>query len=61
MPAVSLHVHERIDPRTIIEAVRKRTGSEEPAIIALLKRCTVHHATLPALSRTPRLLPGCLP
>ncbi|MDI6790017.1 MAG: DNA methyltransferase, partial [Thermodesulfobacteriota bacterium] len=24
---VSLHVHERIDPRTIIEAVRKRNGS----------------------------------
>lgn len=23
-PTVSLHVHERIDPRTIIEAVRKR-------------------------------------
>lgn len=26
---VSLHVHERIDPRTIIEAVRKRNGSEK--------------------------------
>jgi len=26
---VSLHVHERIDPRTIIEAVRKRSGSGE--------------------------------
>ncbi len=25
---VSLHVHERIDPRTIIEAVRKRNGAE---------------------------------
>ncbi len=24
---VSLHVHERIDPRTIIEAVRKRNGN----------------------------------
>jgi len=23
---VSLHVHERIDPRTIIEAMRKRNG-----------------------------------
>ncbi len=23
MPTVSLHVHERIDPKTIIEAVRK--------------------------------------
>jgi adenine-specific DNA-methyltransferase len=27
VPAVSLHVHERIEPRTIIEAVRKRNGN----------------------------------
>ena len=27
VPTVSLHVHERIDPRTIIEAVRKRGGN----------------------------------
>ena len=26
VPTVSLHVHERIDPQTIIEAVRKRNG-----------------------------------
>ena len=26
-PTVSLHVHERIDPRTIVEAVRKRNGA----------------------------------
>jgi hypothetical protein len=26
VPTRSLHVHERIDPRTIIEAVRKRNG-----------------------------------
>jgi adenine-specific DNA-methyltransferase len=26
VPTVSLHVHERIDPRTIIEVVRKRNG-----------------------------------
>ena len=26
-PTVSLHVHERIDPRTIVEAVRKRNGN----------------------------------
>ena len=30
MPTVSLHVHERIDPRTIIEAVRKRNGTGGP-------------------------------
>ena len=29
VPTVSLHVHERIDPRTIIEAVRKRNGSDK--------------------------------
>ena len=27
VPTVSLHVHERVDPRTIIEAVRKRNGN----------------------------------
>ena len=30
VPTVSVHVHERIDPRTIIEAVRKRNGSGRP-------------------------------
>ena len=28
VPTVSLHVHERIDPRTIIKAVRKHPGAE---------------------------------
>ena len=28
VPTVSLHVHERIEPRTIIEAVRKQNGRE---------------------------------
>ncbi len=30
VPTVSLHVHERIDPRTIIEAVRKKNGNGRP-------------------------------
>lgn len=30
VPTVSLHVHERIDPRTIVEAVRKRNGNGGP-------------------------------
>ncbi len=30
VPTVSLHVHERIEPRTIIEAVRKRNGNGQP-------------------------------
>ena len=28
IPTVSLHVHERIDPRTVINAVRKRKGAD---------------------------------
>ncbi|MGO9177043.1 MAG: site-specific DNA-methyltransferase [Desulfobaccales bacterium] len=28
VPTLSLHVHERIDPRTILEAVRKRNGTQ---------------------------------
>ena len=35
VPTVSLHVHERVDPRTIIEAVRKRNGTEsQPSLFA---------------------------
>lgn len=35
VPTVSLHVHERIDPRTIVEAVRKRRGPEaQPSLFA---------------------------
>ena len=30
VPTVSLHVHERIDPRTVAEAVRKRNGASSP-------------------------------
>jgi len=29
VPTVSLHVHERIDPRTIVEAVRRRNGTND--------------------------------
>ena len=35
---VSLHVHERIDPRTIIEAVRKRNGNGSPVQPSLFER-----------------------
>src|SRR5437016_2399212 len=37
VPTVSLHVHERIDPRTIIEAVRKRNGTGQPTQAALFE------------------------
>jgi adenine-specific DNA-methyltransferase len=34
VPTVSLHVHERIDPRTIIEAVRKKEEQLQPSLFA---------------------------
>ena len=33
VPTVSLHVHERIDPRTIVEAVRKKNGKGGPPLL----------------------------
>src|SRR5487761_1074541 len=38
VPTVSLHVHETIDPRTIIEAVRKRNGNGAPVQPSLFER-----------------------
>src|SRR5437016_5546637 len=38
VPTVSLHVHERIDPHTIIEAVRKRNGIGVPIQPSLFER-----------------------
>ncbi len=38
VPTVSLHVHERIDPRTIVEAVRKRNGNGRPVQPSLFER-----------------------
>ena len=36
VPTVSLHVHERIDPRTIVEAVRKRRSADpQPSLFAM--------------------------
>lgn len=35
VPTVSLHVHERIDPRTIIEAVRKKEAAPEATQLSL--------------------------
>jgi adenine-specific DNA-methyltransferase len=37
VPTVSLHVHERIDPRTIIEAVQKRNNQQEGQQLALFE------------------------
>jgi adenine-specific DNA-methyltransferase len=37
VPTVSLHVHERIDPKTIIEAVRKKNGSIQPGLFDRLE------------------------
>jgi adenine-specific DNA-methyltransferase len=38
VPTVSLHVHETIDTRTIIEAVRKRNGNGGPVQPSLFER-----------------------
>jgi adenine-specific DNA-methyltransferase len=38
VPTISLHVHETIDPRTIIEAVRKRNGNGLPTQPSLFER-----------------------
>ncbi len=40
VPTVSLHVHERIEPRTILEAVRKRNGeaARQPSLFELEER-----------------------
>ena len=38
VPTVSLHVHERIDPRTIIEAVKKKNGdNHQPSLFSSLE------------------------
>ena len=38
VPTVSLHVHERIDPRTIIEAVKKKNGdNDQPSLFSSLE------------------------
>ena len=42
VPTVSLHVHETIDPRTIIEAVRKRNGNGLPVQPSLFERPEEH-------------------
>jgi len=37
LPTVSLHVHERIDARTIIEAVRKQNDNDKSQQLTFLK------------------------
>ncbi|MBC7185681.1 MAG: site-specific DNA-methyltransferase [Calditrichaeota bacterium] len=37
VPTVSLHVHERIEPRTILEAVRKKNGEQGPIQLGLFE------------------------
>lgn len=39
VPTVSLHVHERIDPKTILEAVRKQNGAQpQPSQLSLFAK-----------------------
>jgi adenine-specific DNA-methyltransferase len=42
VPTVSLHVHERIDPYTIIKTVRKKNGTGMPAQPSLFERPEEH-------------------
>lgn len=42
VPTVSLHVHERIDPYTIIKAVRKKNGNGLPVQPSLFERPEEH-------------------
>lgn len=37
VPTVSLHVHERIDPKTIIEAIKKRNGDHDDGQLPLFE------------------------
>ena len=37
VPSVSLHVHERIDPRTIVEAVRRQPDPDTPMQLSLFQ------------------------
>ncbi len=37
VPTVSLHVHERIDPKTVMAAVKRKNGSKGPAQLGLFE------------------------
>jgi len=37
VPTVSLHVHERIDPKTIMDAVRKKNGDDAQGLLPLFE------------------------
>ncbi|MGE0453288.1 MAG: site-specific DNA-methyltransferase [Vicinamibacteria bacterium] len=37
LPTVSLHVHERIDPKTVMDAVKRKNGSKGPAQLGLFE------------------------
>ena len=56
VPTVSLHVHERIDSRTIVEAVRKRNGNGAGGQMSLFEQCaTFRFATKSSFTNTPQL------
>ena len=65
VPTVSLHVHERIDPRTIVEAVRKRNGDpasqnslfEDPGENPPIRQASDPDEYLPSGARICRRMP----
>ncbi len=44
VPTVSLHVHERIEPRTIIEAARKKNGTPQGSLFSMLDTAPIRDA-----------------
>jgi len=58
VPTVSLHVHERIDPRTIVEAVRKQKDSSFRKLVNVAQRNPIFRFTKKATSGS--ILYGCI-
>jgi len=44
VPTVSLHIHERIEPRTIIEAARKKNGTPQGNLFSMLDQTPLREA-----------------
>jgi adenine-specific DNA-methyltransferase len=53
-PTVSLHVHERIDPRGIVEAVRKKNGTSYEQLSLFAAREQTRRCARPSTSTSTR-------
>jgi adenine-specific DNA-methyltransferase len=64
VPTVSLHVHERIDPHTIIEAVERSNGEvkvEQPALFETAEENPPLRQAIDSSGKTPRSWTGAMP